>query len=112
MIRVGNQRENSPVTRQISDFPLSDAQQAPNTLAATPRARRELMDAIRKAAAAKRLSGQTAASGEDFLYNGMMASPIDRTGASYQPCRLFPKGCMAVLERLTRSWCSLGRPSS
>jgi hypothetical protein len=27
----------------------------------------------------------------------MMASPVDRTGASYQPCRLFPKGCMADL---------------
>jgi hypothetical protein len=70
MIRVGNRRENSPGTRQISDYPVSEAQQVPNIAAATPRARRELMDAIRKAAAAKRLSGQNAASGEDFLYNG------------------------------------------
>jgi hypothetical protein len=53
----------------MCDFPLCDAQQAPNIPAATPRARRELMDAIRKAAAAKRLSVQTASSGEDFLYN-------------------------------------------
>jgi hypothetical protein len=30
----------------------------------------------------------------------MMASPVDRTGGSYQPCRLFPKGCMAVLARV------------
>lgn len=69
MIRVGNQRENLPMTDHISDYPVSDAQQVPNIAAATPRARRALMDAIRKAAAAKRLSRQTAANGEDVLYN-------------------------------------------
>ena len=45
------------------------ARLVPSAPAATPGARRELMEAIRAAATGKRLCGATAARSQDFLYD-------------------------------------------
>lgn len=45
------------------------ARLVPSASAATPGARRELIEAVRAAAAGKKLSAATAARSQDFLYN-------------------------------------------
>ena len=52
------------------------ARLVPNAPVATPRTRRELMQAVRAAAAGKKLSGVTAARSQDFLYNDDDGMPV------------------------------------
>ena len=54
----------------------SVARLVPRAPAATPGARRELMEAVRAAAAAKKRSGPDAARSQDFLYNDDDGMPV------------------------------------